>query len=254
MAKITFLGTAASIPSKNRDNTSFLFTYKGLYLLVDCSGSIVYKLKKLGINYKKIRHIIITHEHPDHLYGLPHFIHACAYTSMPLYIFSNKKTLNIIKKMVGLFKLNSKDYPSVHYIDVFKKPIFFSLKNLYVKAVPNKHKSQSFGVLFNWKNKSLFYSSDTALSKKIIQTALECTYLIHDCTASSYFFNRHPSLYRMHTDAKSLTRTFKDTLLKKIIPIHFLLSNKKETMRIKKELQPLKQKIIIPRDFQTIIL
>ena len=187
MAKITFLGTAASIPSKNRDNTSLLFAYKGLYLLVDCSGSIVYKLKKLGINYKKIRHIIITHEHPDHLYGLPHFIHACAYTTMPLYIFSNKKTISIIKKMLGLFKLSNKDYPPVHYIDVFKKPVFFSLKNLYLKAVPNKHKPQSFGVLFKWRSKTLLYSSDTALSRKIIHTALASTYLIHDCTASSYF-------------------------------------------------------------------
>ncbi len=254
MAKIIFLGTSASIPSHKRDNASFLFVYKKNFFLIDCPGSIVYKLKKVGVNYKKIHNIIITHHHPDHLYGLPHFIHTLAYTKTPLYIFSNKKTITIIKKTIKLFGLNKKDFPCLHYIDVFRKEIFLSQRGLKLKAIPNKHISESFGILFLWKNKSLLYSSDTTICSGIIQTAHKSTYLIHDCTASSYFFKKYPSLYKMHTDAKSLAQICSGKLPKKIIPFHFLLLNRKEENKIKKELKPLKDKLIYPCDFYSITL
>jgi len=52
MVKIVFLGTAASIATKKRDNTSFvIYVNKRDFMLVDCPGSIVQKLDKINLDY-----------------------------------------------------------------------------------------------------------------------------------------------------------------------------------------------------------
>jgi len=254
MAKIIFLGTAASIPSKNRDNTSFLFIYKKDIILVDCPGSIVQKLIKLNIDFRKIKTIVLTHHHPDHIYGLYHLVHTQASFSKRLDIFCNQHTTNLLKKTIVLLKLNKRMFPKINYFNVFKKEFFYCKNDLKLKAVKNKHMPGSFGIKFIFKNKSLFYSSDTALSKSILKEGFGCDYLIHDCTASSHFFKKHPSLYKMHTSALTLAKSFSAAKLKKIIPIHFLIMEEQEEKRIKKELKILKDKLVIPRDFQALLL
>ena len=249
MAKVIFLGTAASIPSKERDNTSFLFIQKKNNFLIDCPGSIIQKLKKVNINYKIIDKIIITHHHPDHLYGLPHFIHSRVYTNNHLYIFSNHHTIRMARKLITIFDLDKNIYPRIQYIDVFKKPAFFYKNGLTLKAVSNKHTKDSFGIIFSWGKKTLLYSSDTALSKNIIKAAGKSTYLIHDCTASSSFFKHYPEIYKMHTNSYDLAQVFKDSKLRKIMPVHFLILNKHQENKIKDELKVLGGKLLVPKDY-----
>jgi ribonuclease BN (tRNA processing enzyme) len=151
-------------------------------------------------------------------------------------------------------KLNRKSFPKIKYINVFNNVFFYHLNGLRLKAVHNKHTHQSFGIKFIFHNKSLLYSSDTTLCKNILKEAKGCDYLIHDCTASSSFFKKHPPLKKMHTDSLSLTQAFLNSSIAKIIPIHFLLLDKWQEKKIRKELDPLKRKLLIPNDFQTIIV
>ena len=57
MTKLIFLGTSSSIPTKTRDNTSFVFSQKKLKLLIDCPGSIIQKLIKADIDFRKLQNI-----------------------------------------------------------------------------------------------------------------------------------------------------------------------------------------------------
>lgn len=256
MPKLIFLGTAASIPTPQKDNTSFLFIYKKEIFLIDCPGAVVQKLLKVNLDYNKINKIILTHHHPDHIYGLSHLIHAQCYNNKKITIFCNKITQRVIKKIIKAMGLDKKEFPQVSFRDVLVKSPFYKNNNLSLKAIRNKHCFQSFGVIFSWKNKSLLYSSDTALCSNIVNYAKKSTYLIHDCTASLTFFNKYPSLFKMHTPSAFITREFKKHPLKKIIPIHFLLRDKKEERKIEKELIPLikRGKILLPYDLMKVTL
>jgi ribonuclease BN (tRNA processing enzyme) len=254
MAKIIFLGTASSIPTKNRDNTSFLFIHKDNFFLIDCPGSITQKLLKADINYKKLKNIIITHQHPDHIYGIISLIHTQCYFNDRLNIFSNIDVIKIIKKLVVMFKLNKKDYPKINYINVFNKKIFYNKGNLKILAIKNKHIKNSFGLKFIFGKKSVFFTSDTSFSKKLLDSVGKVDYIISDCTASSIFFKKYPSLYKMHTDSNTLANYMKDKKDTKLIPIHFLLLDSTELKRIKNELKILNKNLIIPKDFQNIYI
>jgi len=257
MAKITFLGTAASIPSKKRDNTAFVFSHKNETWLIDCPGSPAHKLLRAGFDFKKIKKIIITHHHPDHIYGIVSFIHTHGFISKKtITIFSNATCIKMIKQLMRLFGLQRNQFPKVSFINVFKtkKECFYRKPDLVLKALPNKHTFGSFGVKFMFGAKALFYSSDTAFSPDLLRAAEPFGYLVHDCTASSAYFRKHPSLNSLHTHAQQL----KAYLLKhphlKLIPIHFLTVEKNEEQRIKRELKTAKKQVVWVSDFAKLTL
>jgi ribonuclease BN (tRNA processing enzyme) len=253
MAKITFLGTSASVPCKNRDNTSFVFQFKKQSFLIDCPGSPTQKLLKANYDYTKIKNIIITHHHPDHLYGIIPFIHTQAFQSLQaINIYTSATSKKVITKLINLFKLDRKHFPQINFINVFKKFYFFNKDSLKLRAIKNKHAKDSFGIEICYSKKKIFYSSDTVFVPKMLKGIEHMDYLIHDCTASSFFFKKHPSLYNVHTNSKQLLDYLKDKPDIKLIPIHFLFMEQENIERIRKELKPLGNQVIWVKDGQKI--
>ena len=254
MAKLIFLGTSSSIPTKTRDNTSFVFSQKKLKLLIDCPGSIIQKLIKADIDFRKLQNIVITHQHPDHIYGITSLIHTQHLLNDKLNIFSNSSCIKIIKQLVELFDLKGSDYPKINYINVFGNEAFLRKEGIKFEAIKNVHTKDSFGIRISTSNKKIFYSSDTCFSSKMLKKAGRLNYLIHDCTASSGYFKKYPKLYKIHTQAKALADYLKDKPYTKLIPVHFLLLDKNEEGKIKQELKPIKSQLLIPQDFKTVFV
>ena len=69
------LGSGPALASEDRDNTFFLFESAAGSLFIDCGGSPFYKLLKVGADPNFLAGVLLTHSHPDHLYGLPSLLH-----------------------------------------------------------------------------------------------------------------------------------------------------------------------------------
>ncbi|MBX7067406.1 MAG: MBL fold metallo-hydrolase [Parachlamydiales bacterium] len=85
--KLTFLGTRGEIDPKtkrHRMHTSLLITYQKKRVMIDCGTSWLKKLKSL-----KPDHIVITHAHPDHCWGLKN--------GAPCPVWTTKETWKLIK-------------------------------------------------------------------------------------------------------------------------------------------------------------
>jgi len=230
MLKILFLGTAASIPTKERDNTSLLlYTKKEDPLLIDCPGSIVQKLKRLKLDHTKLTKVIITHHHPDHIYGIVSLLHCQFKTTKKITILSSPKSIAILKRLVRLFGLTGKDYPRIRFVDLLRRKKVTLSKGMTIRAFRNKHCRDSFGVSLGYKDAHIVYSSDTAPAEKIASFVNKKTCLIHDCTASSSFFRKYPRMYRMHTESSQLKRIAERLKPRLLIPLHFLLLQKGES-------------------------
>lgn len=74
-AALVVLGTGGAMQTARRDNTSLACQMDDRAVLVDCPGSPYLKLLRAGIDPMRLAAVVITHTHPDHVYGFPSLIH-----------------------------------------------------------------------------------------------------------------------------------------------------------------------------------
>jgi ribonuclease Z len=107
--KITFLGTAASVPTTTRSLPAVAVRRKGELLLFDCGEGTQRQmaLSNMGLS-SKIK-IFITHIHGDHVLGLPGLVQSMS-------LFNRKAPLRVFGPS-GLYD----------FIEAFKETVKFSL-------------------------------------------------------------------------------------------------------------------------------
>lgn len=69
--KVTFLGTGAGTPGKDRYLPAILVEDGQRRILLDAGEGIQYRLLEVGVSPLKVTHVFITHLHGDHVFGLP---------------------------------------------------------------------------------------------------------------------------------------------------------------------------------------
>src|SRR3989344_5430233 len=103
MINITFLGTSSMMPTKERNHSSILITYKDQGILVDCGEGTQRQLRIAGIKPGKITKLLITHWHGDHVLGIPGLIQNLAANNYrrALEIYGPKGTKKYLKNMLS---------------------------------------------------------------------------------------------------------------------------------------------------------
>lgn len=67
---LMFLGTGAMVPTKERNVSSVLLEYDGEFILFDCGEGTQRQMNLAGYNRTKVKKVLITHWHGDHVSGL----------------------------------------------------------------------------------------------------------------------------------------------------------------------------------------
>ena len=71
MAEICLLGTGGMLPLKDRFLTSLYIEQNGKALLVDCGEGTQVAMGMHGLKMSRVEALLITHDHADHVTGLP---------------------------------------------------------------------------------------------------------------------------------------------------------------------------------------
>ena len=71
MIDIVFLGTGAAIPTAHRNLSGVVAIRNGEYFLFDCGEGTQMQFRRAELKPGKLRYILISHFHGDHLFGLP---------------------------------------------------------------------------------------------------------------------------------------------------------------------------------------
>jgi len=258
MIELCFLGTGGSVATKERDNTSFLICQEKTLVLVDCPGSVFQKIKKFNFDPRNITAILITHIHPDHIYGLPSFIHALMLDDCLIPLYGSEEAVNFCKKLLDMFDLLDKKIKTkIKFISLEAGKSFELESSLQCNSfkVPHSPSSLAFHFRFEEKKKDLFYSGDTPCRPSLFQEAAEKDYLIHDCSAPSRFFKEYPSLYTMHTHSLELGKLSQESKIKCLVPCHFFGELDFSISEVEEEIREnYKGRLILPEDFERISL
>ncbi|MGD2245103.1 MAG: MBL fold metallo-hydrolase [Candidatus Aminicenantes bacterium] len=258
MSELCFLGTGGWIATRERDNTSLLVDHDNQLFLVDCPGSVIQKLKKLKFEPERITSILVTHVHPDHIYGLPSLVHSMMFEELSICLYGTEETVDFCQKLLDLFQLRDKRFKCrVNFVSLSSGQRFRLSPSLscFCLSVPHHPSSLAFVMESESLNKRLLYSGDTPLHPPVFEEAEDIDYLVHECSAPESYFKRYPILYDIHTNAYELGRLSQESRVKCLIPCHIFGDLDFSESDIEKEIREnYRGRLVIPQDLMRIEL
>ncbi len=104
MPEILFLGTSAAVPSKVRSTSCIALRSGPDILLLDCGEGAQRQLMLSPFSFMKIRAILITHLHGDHVFGLPGLLQTMSLSDRkdPLLVCGPKGTAAALDAMMSV--------------------------------------------------------------------------------------------------------------------------------------------------------
>ena len=187
--RFAFLGTSGAIPSPARDTTSIVFSVPEGALLIDCGGSPAARLRLAGVDPLALAHVLITHLHPDHAYGLPALVQSLILLghAAPLTVLARPEHLGPLRALLALFGVLERRgmFPlRFQALDLAEGARALALGPLTVSTSPVEHGAMpNVAVRVDpHRGRSVVYSSDTAPSEAVVRLARGADTLIHEAT------------------------------------------------------------------------
>jgi ribonuclease Z len=218
MAKLVFLGTSNAVPDKNHENTHMAILGNQHRLLIDCGSNPIVRLEDAKIDALSITDLIITHFHPDHVFGLPLLIMSSWLMGRkePLNIYGLEYSLERIKIMMEAFEWASWQnfYPVEFYeIPEIEMSLILDSSEIKVWSSPVHHIIPTIGVRIEFPeaDQVLAYSCDTQPCEEVIKLANHADVLIHEAGGAS----------RGHTSASQAGRIASESGVSQLYLIHY---------------------------------
>jgi ribonuclease Z len=204
--RFTFLGTAGALASAARDNTSLVVEGGEAAVLLDCGGSTVHRLRRLGVDPLALTHVVVTHLHADHSFGLPSLVAQLAMLERraPLTVVCRPEHVEPLQTLLTVFRLWERpDRYAVALapIDLSVGARAFTAGPLAASTAPNEHGAMpNFAVRIDVEGGGAFvYSSDTRPSEAVAALTRGADILVHEATFAER--DRTPGRYAAHSSA-----------------------------------------------------
>ncbi len=99
MLTVTFLGTAGSLPTPERNPSAILINREGKMLLFDCGEGTQRQMMRARTGMMSLNHIFLTHLHADHILGIPGLLETMAFQGRrePLIIAGPRRTIHLVE-------------------------------------------------------------------------------------------------------------------------------------------------------------
>jgi cAMP phosphodiesterase len=167
------------VPSTRDGRHQLLTTYLINETLAIDAGAI-----SIGLSLQeqlRLRSIVITHSHLDHIFSLPLFVvNFFEQIKEPINLFATQADFDVLgqyifnqRVWVPLEKLKNAQTELIRYHPFNSGDSFFA-EGLKITAIPVTHTVQTHGLLVEDDKTALLFTSDTGATERIWQVAAEC--------------------------------------------------------------------------------
>ena len=187
--RFAFLGTAGALATAGRDNTSIVFAAGGAAILADVGGGPVQRLRRLGVDPLSLTHVVVTHVHVDHAYGLPSLVRQSMLLGRqaPLTVVCRPEHVDALRTLLMIFRLWERPGAFPLALTPITLAVGASAVGegpLRVRTAPNEHGAMpNFAIRVETAGAgAVVYSSDTTPCEPVIMLARGAHTLVHEAT------------------------------------------------------------------------
>jgi ribonuclease Z len=256
--EVGFLGTGGSVATADRDNTALVIRFGDDLCLVDCPGAVFQKFRRMQLDPRRLTSILVTHVHPDHIYGLPILVHSLMLDDMRIQLYASTESIRFCQDLLDLYRLRADTIKCrLEFISLEDGDSFSPLPGMDCRAMHVPHKSSSLAFFWYFKEdaKTLVYSGDSPLYPPLFKAAAGCDLLVHDCSVPSRLARQYDFLPQMHTTALDLGRLSQESQVKRLSPVHFFGELDYTLGEIETEIRRnFSGELVIPSDLEKISL
>lgn len=154
--KLTILGSNSAVPAHNRHPSSQVLRHNQTDILIDCGEGAQFQMNKFKIKRGRLNHILISHMHGDHYFGLVGLLNSFKLNNRQhaLHIYGPPELEPIISLQTN-YKDSNWPYP-LHFYPIRMGEVYtlFETEELIVSTIPLKHKIACNGFLIREKVKA----------------------------------------------------------------------------------------------------
>ena len=180
------LGSGSCTPTPERGSSGLALSFLSHLIFFDGGGGSLRQMAKLGLDFRQVDYLCITHFHPDHVADLIPFLFAMNYTidftrSLPLHMLGPSGFKAFYAQLRGIFGhwIEAQTYP-LYFHEVQEE--FLSFPNFFLEILPMVHSAVSIGFRLNAEGRLLAYSGDTDYCSNVVQLGREADLLILECS------------------------------------------------------------------------
>ncbi|MBZ0304496.1 MAG: MBL fold metallo-hydrolase [Anaerolineae bacterium] len=191
MARLIVLGSAAAVSDEYHDNTHLLLEGENSVVLIDCGSNPVVKLKRFGIHYTRLTDMILTHFHPDHVYGVPILLMHMWLLGRenPLRVYGLNHCLERTEDMMLAFSWDT--WPRFFPIAFYRVPerpnaLVLDNEDFRITSWPVKHFLPTIGLRIEVKSsgKVVGYSCDTEPIPNSVEIGRNADLFLHEAAGA----------------------------------------------------------------------
>lgn len=151
--ELNILGCGSAKPTTRHQPTSQILNVRGKFFMIDCGEGVQTQMQKMGLSMMNIGHIFISHNHGDHVFGLPGLIGTMDLLgrTSELHVHGPLQVGDFIDYLLKTFYTDIGYNVIFHPVDVHQHALVYEDRSITVYSIPLQHRLPTCGYLFKEK-------------------------------------------------------------------------------------------------------
>ncbi|HQQ94978.1 MAG TPA: ribonuclease Z [Bacteroidia bacterium] len=151
--ELLILGTSSASPTSDRNASAQLLNISERYFLIDCGEATQIQLRRYKAKFQSIDHILISHLHGDHFFGLPGLLSSMHLLGrkQELHLYAPAQLKEVMDKLNQVSETRFSFPIQWHFTSDHNSIQLFEDEKVEVYSFPLKHRIACTGFIFREK-------------------------------------------------------------------------------------------------------